>query len=375
MGALRVEPVAGRRDLREFVALPYRLHRQDPCWVAPLRRDVRAQLDRRRNPFFEHGEAAYFLARRDGAPVGRVAAIHNRLHNETQHERVGFFGFFECADDPEAAAALFAAAERWLAARGLERLRGPASFTINDECGLLVDGFDTPPALLMPHNPPRYVALLEGAGFAKAKDLVAYRSTSTELPPRLVRGAELAARRYGLSVRALELERFADEIAELKRIFNGAWSGNWGFVPMTEREIDQLARQLKPIVVPELVVFAEHAGRAVACGVALPDLNVALRANPSGRLVPGILKVLWAARRITRLRVLILGALPEWRGRGLDALLYKEIWERGRARGYSWAEAGWVLEDNHPMRNGLERMGFEVYKTYRMYERPIGAGA
>jgi GNAT superfamily N-acetyltransferase len=368
---LSVEAVRGRRALEQFVALPYELHRHDPMWVPPLRRDVRALLSRRANPFFRHAEAEYFLARRGQAVVGRIAAIHNRLHDETHDERTGFFGFFECADDPQAARTLFDAAALWTRGRGLATLRGPCSPSINDECGLLVDGFDTPPAVMMPHNPRRYVALVESAGFRKAKDLLAYETRSSRLPERLAEGARVLQRRHGVTTRTLDLRRFAEEVALVKRLFNQAWQRNWGFVPLTDAEIDHLATQLKPVVVPDLVAFAEHAGETIGFAVALPDLNLALQANPGGRLFPGLLRVLWASRRISRLRVLLLGTLPEWRGKGVDALMYHRIWERGYARGFRWAEAGWILEDNHPMRNGLTRMGFEVYKTYRIYERPL----
>lgn len=367
---LDVSLVRGERDLEEFVGLPYALHRRDPAWVAPLRRDVREALSPRRNPFFEHAEAAHFLARAGGV-VGRVSAIHNRLHNEFHRDATGFFGFFECAHDRGVAAALFEAAAAWLRERGLRVMRGPASFSTNDEAGLLVAGFETPPTVLMPHNPPYYTDLLQSAGFRKAKDLLVYQTTSDQIPARLVESAALLQRRYGIAVRGLDPRRFEEDVAVVKRLYNAAWERNWGFVPMTEREIDHLARRLRPVVVPELVAFAEHRGEPVGFAAALPDLNVALRANPSGRLFLGLISILWAARRITRLRVVLLGTLPAWRRKGVDAILARRIWEEGRRKGYRWAEAGWILEDNHPMRNALSRMGLEVYKTYRLYDRPI----
>lgn len=364
-------PVADRATRERFIALPYRLYRGDRCWTPLLRRDVRALLAPS-NPFFAHAEAAHFLAVRDGVDVGRISAIHNRAHNQAHGDRVGFFGFFESTDDPGVARALFDRAAEWLGARGLDILRGPTSFSINDEAGLLVDGFDTPAVLMMPHNPRYYARLVEGAGFAKARDLLAYQSTHDRLPERLVEGARLLQKRRAIALRPLDKGRFEQEVDLVKRLYNEAWERNWGFVPMTDAEIDFLAAQLKPVVVPELVAFAEHEGKTIGFAVALPDLNVALRTNPSGRFFPGILRVLLAARRIDRLRVLLLGTLPEWRGKGVDALLYKRIWEEGCRKGYRWAEAGWILEDNHAMRNGLVRMGFEVYKTYRIYERAIG---
>jgi GNAT superfamily N-acetyltransferase len=372
MAEPRVSPVEGRRALGEFIAFPYALHRGDACWTPPLRRDVAALLSRAKNPFFAHAEAAYFLARREGRVVGRIAAVHNRLHNEFHEDRVGFFGFFECREDAEAAGALFTSAEAWLRGRGLDTMRGPASFSTNEECGLLVDGFDTPATLMMPHNPRYYVDLVEGAGFAPAKDLLVYQRMATALPERLLEGARLLERRYGLAVRAIQMERFAAEVEAIKRIYNQAWERNWGFVPMTDAEIDHLAAQLRPVVVPDLVLFAERAGETIGFAVALPDLNVALRRNPSGRLFPGLIKVLLASRHaIRRVRILLLGIVPAWRGKGVDALLYKAVWEHARAKGTLWGEAGWILEDNQAMRNGLTRMGFEVYKTYRLYDRPL----
>ena len=369
--APRVSEVRDRHDLRAFIALPYALHRQDPQWVPVLRRDMAVLLSVKKNPFFRHAQAAYFLARREGRVVGRIAAIHNRLHNEFQGDRVGFFGFFESVNEPEVAGALFEAVAAWLRARGLAAMRGPASFSTNDECGLLVDGFGTPPVLMMPHNPPYYAGLIEGWGFQKAKDLLAFQTTDDQLPSRLVEGTALLTRRYKIGLRQLDLKRFPAEVETVKRLYNASWEKNWGFIPMTDAEIDHLAKQLKPVVVPEMVLFAEKAGVPVGFAIALPDLNVALKKNPSGRLFPGILKTLWAARKLTRIRVVLLGTLPEWRGKGIDALLYRGIWENGYAKGYRWAEAGWILEDNFPMRNGLEHMGFEAYKTYRLYDRAL----
>jgi GNAT superfamily N-acetyltransferase len=371
MTETQVAAVARRSEWSAFIGLPFRLHRGDPCWTPPLRRDARALLDPAKNPFYEHAQRELFLARRDGRVVGRIAAIDDRLHREIHREPCGFFGFFECSDDPQAARALLDAGAAWLRARGLELQRGPVSPSMNDEAGLLVDGFETPSVIMMPHNPRYYPALLEAAGLRKAKDLLAFQSTGTVLPERLLAATEIAGKRYGVGCRRLAMSRFTEEVALIKRLYNKAWERNWGHVPLTDHEIDHLARQLRPIVVPELVWFAERQGEPIGFGAAVPDLNVALRANRSGRLFPGILKVLLAARGITRLRVLLLGVLPEWHNKGIDALLYRRIWEEGRRKGYDWAEGGWILEDNQPMINGLTRLGFAPYKTYRIYERSI----
>ncbi len=367
----RLEVADGGRALADFIALPYMLHRSNPNWTPLLRRDARALVDPRRNPTWDHAERRLLLARSDGRVVGRVAAIHDRLHQQTHGDGAGFFGFFESVDDPGVAQALFDAAAEWLRGRGLRTLRGPMNPSINDEVGVLVDGFETPSVLMMPHNPPYYPRLVELAGFRKAKDVLAFQNTHTRLPERLVSATDLARSRYGVACRPLRMSRFGEEVRRVKELFNAGWQRNWGALPLTDHEVDYLAAQLKPLVVPELVAFAERSGEPIGFAAAIPDFNVALRANPSGRLFPGILKVLWASRRIHRLRVLLLGLVPEWQGKGIDAVLYRHIWEEGRKKGFDWAEAGWVLEDNLAMINGLVRMGFEVYKTYRIYERPI----
>lgn len=371
MSAVDVRVVRTAGDRRRFIALPYRLHRADPCWTPPLRRDVAKALSPRTNPFFEHGEAELYLAERDGRVVGRIAAIANRAHNEFHADRVGFFGFFECEDDEEAAGALLDRSSAWLRERGFEQARGPASFSTNDECGVVVHGFEFPGTVLTPHNPRYYPTLLESQGFAKAKDLFFLERACEELPERLQRGAELAARRNKVSLRKIDMSRYDEEIEHVKRLYNDAWDRNWGFVPMTESELDHLGRELKPIVVPEYVVFVEREGEVVGFAVALPDLNVALRANPSGRLLPGLLKILWAARKIDRVRIVLLGLPPRFRGKGIDAMLIQWIWQRAREKGVAWGEGGWILEDNAPMLNALTRVGFEHYRTLRMYERAL----
>ena len=377
MSEISVTPVSGRPDLREFIMLPFRLYKGVDQWVPPLISERKHHLDRKRNPYFEHAEAEYFLAERDGQVVGRVAAISNRLHNETHHDRVGFFGFFETIDDQAVADALLRAAADWCRERGHDVLRGPASFSVNDECGLLVDGFDTPPTLMMPHNPRYYVALLERAGFTKAKDLWVYQGGSeagyVPVPERLARATELIRQRMGITIRPLDMRDFEGEVGRIKELYNAAWEKNWGFVPMTEHEIDHLAEQFKPVVIPELVPIAEKDGKVIGFGIALPDLNVVFRGNRSGRLFPMILKLLWALKRrkIRRARILLLGILPEYRGKGVDAMLYHWIWTRSGERGIYWGEAGWILEDNPAMNAGLEKMTFRVYKTYRLYDRPI----
>jgi GNAT superfamily N-acetyltransferase len=342
-----------------------------------LRRDVEALLSRSKNPFFEHGEAEYFLAERDDEVVGRIAAISNRLHNETHGDRVGFFGFFESIDNQEVANTLLQAASEWCRGKNHDVLRGPTSFSVNDECGLLVQGFETPPTLMMPHNPRYYIELLERAGFSKAKDLWVYQGGSEEryvpVPERLTRATELIRQRQGIELRPLNMKDFEGEVERIKELYNSAWEKNWGFVPMTEHEIDHLAEQFKPVVIPELVPMAEKDGKLIGFGIALPDLNVVFRGNRSGRLFPVVLRLLWALKmkRIRRARILLLGVLPAYQGKGIDAVLYHWIWTKSGERRIYWGEAGWILEDNPAMNAGLEKMTFRVYKTYRLYDRRI----
>lgn len=275
------------------------------------------------------------------------------------------------------AAALFEAAAAWLGARGLDTMRGPASFSVNDEIGLLVDGFDTPPTLMMPHNPPHYAKLVEGAGFTRAKDLLVYwgghPDHAAPLPDRLVRAVRLTQERHGITLRPMRMDDFPAELARIKELYQRCWEKNWGFVPMTEAEIDHLAEQFKPVVVPDLVPFVEKDGEVIGFALALPDLNVVLRRNRRGWLLPAVLPLLWALKRrtIRRTRVFLLGVVPEWRGRGLDAVLYHWVWTRAAKHGMYWGEASWILEDNPVIIAGLLKMGFHHYKTYRLYDRAL----
>jgi GNAT superfamily N-acetyltransferase len=336
---------------------------------------VRKLLDRAKNPFFEHGEAEYFLAERDGKVVGRIAAITNRLHNERHHDRVAFFGFFECINDFPVARALLDTASAWVKDRGFDTLRGPMSFSVNDECGLLVDGFDTPNTLMMPHNPPYYLPLLETAGFTKAKDLICLQGGSMDgpvpAPERTERAVKLILDRYGITMRPLDTRHFQAEVERVKQLYNAGWEDNWGFVPMTDAEIDHLAEGFRPVVIPELVPFVEKDGVPIGFGLALPDLNEALRTNRNGNFFPAALTMLWKlkTRKITRARILLLGILPEWRGKGIDAALYHWIWTKAAERGIGWGEAGWLLEDNAAIIQGLAKARFTPYKTYRILDR------
>lgn len=372
-GGLSVDVAEGRRDMDRFIRVAFDVNRDDPNWVPPLLVEQRKLLDRDNHPFHRHADVEYFLARRDGRVVGRIAAIVNHRHNEFHEDRLGFFGFFECEDDPAAARALLSAAEDWCAARGMERIRGPMNFSTNEECALLVDGFDTPPMLMMTHNPPYYERLLESAGYRKEKDLLAYLLEDMEAPERVVRGAERAQKRIGAVIRPIRMKELRSEIEIIRDIYNSAWERNWGFVPMTEAEFDEMAKQLKQIVDPELCLIAEVDGEPVGFELTLPDFNQAI-AKTDGRLLPfGIFKLLWHARKIDAARVITLGLKPDYRRLGLDAMMTLRGYRRVSDLGYHRIEASWILEDNVEMRRVMERLGARVYKTYRVYERALTA--
>lgn len=368
---ITVRPADGRRDFGRFVDLPWSLYRDDPRWVPPLRRDVADLFDARKNPFFEHAEVRPFLAENAGRVVGRIAAIVNRAHNAFHGDRVGFFGFFECEDDVPAARALFGAAAEWAGARGMTALRGPMNFSTNDDCGSLILGFDTAPMIMMPHNPPYHARLYEECGFAKEKDLLAYHLTVAGMPERLARGAEAIRRRRKIAVRPLRMREFGREVERIWEVYNDAWERNWGFVPMTRAEMLHMAAQLRPAVDPAFAQFAEIDGETVGFGVALPDWNLAL-AHANGRLFPfGAVAIWWHSRRIRQVRVLTLGLRKGARFSGADTLMIAAMFESAAKKGVTAAEMSWVLEDNTAMRQPIERLGGRVYKTYRVYEKPL----
>ena len=373
--AAQVRELPPGASLKPFMDVAWRINAGDPCWVPPLRLSLATLLDRRKHPFHQHADVAYFLAERDGTAVGRIAAIVNHRHNDFHEDRTGFFGLFECEDDPATARALVDAAAAWLRGRGMERMRGPVNLSTNEEAsspGVLVDGFDTPPTIQMTHNPPFYGALLEGAGLAKTKDVLAYWLDDPTPPERLVRGFERIVAREGVTIRPLDLKRFRAEVDTIKGIYNAAWARNWGFVPMTDAEFDHMAKEFRPVVDPELCLIAEVRGEPVGFSLALPDLNQAIRKLPNGRLFPfGLFRLLWEKRRISGFRVITLGFKPGFQHHGLGAALYLRTWQTGAAKGYRYGEASWILEDNWEMRRPLEKMDFLAYKTYRIYEQPL----
>jgi GNAT superfamily N-acetyltransferase len=383
MPELEISPVSSASALMEFISFPWQVYRDDPNWVPPLISERKAFLDPKKNAFFEHARAEYYLARRNGRVVGTIGAFTNDRYNEFHGINIGFFGFFEVLDDKEAADGLLETAEKWAAERGHTSILGPAQFSTNDECGLLVDGFDDRPRILMTYNPPRYKTYLEDRGYTKAMDLWAYALDLKEyqegkaIPDKLVRVVEKVAARGKLRVRGINMRDFDAELDRVKRIYNKSWERNWGFVPMTDPEFDQLAEQLKPLLDPDLLVMVEHEDEAVGFGLTLPDLNQPLRKaypRPGGLEALTLAKFMWNWKvqgKIDWLRVFALGVLPEFRGRGVDALMYFETARRALPKGYRFAEMSWILENNDMMNRAIQSLGGKVYKTYRMYEKPF----
>lgn len=374
--AVRVEPVRGRRNVTRFVRLPYRIYADDPHWVAPLELDVRHLMDRRKHPYHAHADTEFFLAVRGREVVGRIAATINHRYDEFHGERAGFFGLFESVDDDDVAGALLATAERWLDERGATYARGPLNLSTNDELfspGVLVDGFDSPPFIMMGHTPRYYARLLVNAGYGGTKDLVAYFLAQGAPPERYVQAMEKVRSRSGLRVRTLNMKDFAGELKRVQEVYNSAWEKNWAFVPLTDAEVAYMAKQLRPVINPRLCVIAEDGDMPVGFGLAVPDYNAALR-HAHGRLLPfGLLKVLWHQRRIRQARVITLGLRPGYRNRGLMSLLMLKMYDEFPAVHVRSGECSWILEDNWEMRRGIERVGGQAYKTYRVFEKSLGA--
>ncbi|GBE10695.1 hypothetical protein BMS3Abin12_01268 [bacterium BMS3Abin12] len=374
-GTLRIEPVDGRRGLARFLRLPHAIYRDDPAWIAPLILERREHLSRK-NPYFEHAEWRAWIARRGTRTVGRITAQVDRLHLERHRDATGFFGMIEAEDRAETFQALLDTAEQWLRAQGMRRVRGPFSFSINDESGLLVEGFETPPMVMMGHARRYYGPRVEACGYAKAMDLLAYRLTTEAEAPAALRA--LAARLdKRVQVRPLRRRDFAREIETLRDIFNDAWSENWGFIPFTPAEFEELGRNLRLLLDDDFIQIAEVDGRPAAMAVALPNLNEAAR-DLNGRLLPlGWLKLLWRlkVRFPSSGRVPLLGVRKCYQnsllGPALAYMVIDGLAAPVRRRGIGMMELSWILETNRRMRAILEDMGASAYKRYRVYEKTL----
>lgn len=370
-GMVRLIRADTPRLIRRFVEVPFKLYRGHSWWVPPLRRDERRRFDPRHNPFLEHATITCWIAERDGQPVGRVAAVEDRLHDETHGEKTTWFGFFEAAD-AAVAQLLLQQVERRGREQGRSIVRGPVNPSLNETAGLLIEGFEAHPYILMPYNPPEHQGFIEACGYRKAKDLLAWDIDLTSpVSERIQRVAERVRQRADIRVRTVDMADFEGEIATLQEVYRRAWEDNWGFVAPTDREIRQLARDLRPVIEPELVLFAEKDGQPVGCVVSLPDLNQVLL-RMGGRLWPfGLLHFLRRRRVISRARMLLLGVVPEARRLGIYPLLIAESQQRGIALGLTRGELSWTLEDNELVNAGIEAAGGRRYKTYRLYEKSL----
>ena len=369
---LRIEEVKNQQDLITFIRFPWEVYQGDPYWVPPLIKDQLLKFDPN-HPFRVHSEMIFLLAYRRGKVVGRIAGIIDHHYVEFHQEKVGFFGFFESIPDAEVAGTLLSRIADWLRGHGMERMAGPMNPSTNDECGLLIEGFDSSPCLMMPYNPRLYPSLLEGFGLSKKMDLYAYLlETPTFHLARLDRITErLKKREPQLSVRPIELRHFDEELKIVKEIYNQAWSKNWGFVPMTDEEINLTAKELKPLVVSELILFAYWGKDPVAFSVSLPDYYEVLK-HLNGKIgLLGAIKFLYYSKKIHKIRVMLLGVKHDFQKKGVEGLLYIETFKRGNKKGYHEAECSWILEENILMQHGIEAMGGTRYKTYRIYEMPL----
>jgi len=372
--SLEIRAVASHREIREFIELPFRLHSTSPQWIPPLRLERRLFLSRKHNPFFTHGDARLFLAWRDGRVVGRISAQVNHPFNAAHDNAWGMFGFFEVEDDQEATSALLEAAAGWLRARGRDRMIGPMDFTMNDEAGLLIEGFDREPMIKQPWQPPYYQRLVEGAGLGKAMDLLMWElevGNRSVIRPILFRLAEEAATKHGVTVRHMTRRTLRRDLEQFAEVYNAAWAGNWDFAPYTTEDLDGLAREFQLVFDPDWFMVAEKDGVVVAAAITVPDINQVL-AKMNGRVLPfGWWHYLRRYRTIDRLRVGFLGVKPEYQYTGAAAQLYIEHFDVAARTHRKWGEAGWVLETNTAMNRGMEAMGGHVVKRYRVYDRTL----
>lgn len=369
--ALTVKLIQNDDDLNRFINFPWQIYKDYPHWVPPLLRDVRFKLNQAKHPFFEHAKVQLFIALRGSSITGRVAAIIDDRYNDFHKERTGFFGMFECVEDYDAATALFSSAEKWCNNQGMNRIRGPMNLSMNDECGFLLEGFDIDPVIMMPYNPKYYLDFCERHGFVKAKDLYAYLKSDIRVIDRIAKLVERVKNKENVVVRPINLKDFDREVERIKDIYNAAWELNWGFVPMTEKEMDLMAKELRPICEPELILFAEVNGQPVGVSITLPDMNQVLK-KLNGKIGPiGILKFLYYKKRITGARAIVFGIKKKYRLTGISSVLYYETVRRGARLGYKWCEMSWNLEDNNLINRFDEAVGGKLYKKYRIYEKDL----
>lgn len=374
MSNIEIVEVNNSKLLNQFINFPYELYKNDPYWVPMPKMIIKEIFDRKKNPFFVHGDIQPYLAIENNRVVGRIAAIRNDMHNKYHKDKLGFFGFFECVNDQDVANKLFATVKTWLQARGYSGMRGPANPSSNDEWGMLLDGFDDSPRIMMTYNPKYYLDLAHNYGLTKSKDLYAYSLATVETykSEKMIRGNKLIRDRYNVKVRPINLKNFAEELENFKYVYNKAWSLNWGFVPLSDQEIEYMAKSLKPMVEEELVMFAEIDGKIIGAAMCLPDYNYLFK-KVKGKLLPFLYNIFVNRRKrypeMEHLRIVTLGLVPEFRGKGIDTVLYYEILEAAQRLGFKYGEASWLLEDNEMINRGMQMMNAKLYKRYRIYDQ------
>ena len=371
--AVSILPVFNSKHKNQFINFEWTVNKNTPNWISPLRMERIKVLNTKKNPFFTHAEIQLFLAYKDGRLAGRIAAITNKNYNDFQKDNAGFFGFFDCYNDQEVADALFQSAIEWLRGKGKDLMYGPMNPSTNDEVGILIDGFNTPPYMMMTHNASYYPQLSEGFGLTKAKDLFAWFVTTDKamenISEKMRRVSGKILKKYNITIRNLVIKNLKQEIKLIKDIYNNAWSRNWGFVPFTDDEINALAKDLAQVADENLLLLAEKEGNPIAFSLTLPNINEVLNRIPNGRLFPtGIFKLLTGMNKIKYLRVLVLGVKKEFQFLGLGSIFYIETIIRAKEKGYLGGEMSWILEDNYTMNKPIEDVGAKKYKTYRVYQ-------
>lgn len=376
--SVEIRRVQSRKERKQFIRFAWKVYRNDPelnrHWVPPVIADYMKTLDKEAYPLYDHADLAMFTAWKGGRMAGTIAAIENRRHNEIHHDKVGFWGFFECIDDQEVANALFDAAAQWLRAKGLDAMRGPVSPSMNDQCGMLVKGFDSPPVFLMLYNPPYYNNLALNAGHHVGQELLAWYINQDMIDiERLRRISGYMQQREGLSIRTIDMKDFDSEVEKIRDIYNKAWEKNWGFVPMTDREFDFMAKSMKPVAREHFIYFVEDRdGRPVGFSLSLPDMNVALKHVNGNPFTPwGLAKFWWYGRNIRAYRTIVMGVLPEYRSKGVDSMLNAHIADYGGRHGLYSSEMSWVLKSNEAMSKLAKVIGGIPYKEYVIYEKDI----
>lgn len=372
----KIVPIEGKSETKRFVKSQWNFYRGDKNFAPPLVFDRMKLLNTEKNPFYKHSEIQLWVAESNGEIVGRIAAITNDNHNKTHNDKIGFFGFFECVDNVEVAKALLDTAEQWLKSKGKDTMRGPVNPSMNDENAILIEGFDDPARILMPYNPRYYPDLMDKCGMKKAKDLYAYKLENHKyITEKMNRLQGIIRERYKVTIREINFknkEQFKKDVATLKDIYNKAWELNWGFVKMTDEEFDFLAADLKPIANPKVAFIVEVKGKPAGFHLGLPDLNQVLIHNKNGGMIGAAWNMMTKKKDIKIMRIIVLGMLPEFRGTGVDAVVYYESGKRAHELGMDIGEASWILEDNEMMNRGLTTtMSGEVYKKYRIYDRVI----